>query len=350
MLGVNVGILWEENCLKIFLKICFFLVCLGLVYIGSFSFGYQYEWFTEYQEWEEWISFKCEKKCYISLWKVGRADYLNISWEIGGTGNFIIFSERWNLKDFLYLGFLSSTSNAYVKFSDYDEILLFHLQNDRWLWVEFYWNISWFLKVNKLSFTFLQKILIGRKDFWLKESIYPNIVNLREGIYILWKSILVYWYIAFLLSLLCIIIFVRRDWRQKFKIIFYIWLWFFLFIWIRNTINYTYILNQWISWFRTNKNLFDLEDFFPFVERIRDKLDLNFNENVNQDCKIFVKSETNRNIDDHGWFYFKPCEHVSVWDLADYKVYYKMSIPPEDLDKHVLVEFNGSYLLDNKVK
>lgn len=329
------------------MKVYKFFFFLFLLSFNWYCFWYQHDWFLKYQEWEEWINFECEEQCTISLWERKNLELLTLNWIISWTGVFIITSKDWGRDWLLYRDEVSIHGNARIFFDNYEK-LLYNIPRDKILLIEFNWDIKWNLNINLISYSFSQKILKSRKDFWAMESIYQNSMNLRNGISIRWISIIKYWYILFMLSIVWVFIFVKWKGRQKFKMIFYIGLWLFLFIWIRNTITYTYILHQWLSWFKANKEFYDLEDFLPFTEKIRDKLELSFEKKVEQGCKIFMEPHWNRNIDDHWWFYFKPCEQVFWEDEADYKIYYKRNILPKDFDKQVLLEFNGSYLLDNK--
>ena len=118
-----------------------------------------------------------------------------------------------------------------------------------------------------------------------------------------------------------------------------------------NTIEYTLILKNWLNWFKNNMSFFELKDYYWFVDKIRDELDLDFNKKI--DCKIYM--EVNREYVNVDMFwpihiYLKPCELDSTWDSADYKIYFKKEIPESDSDKQILLEYNGSYLLENKSK
>jgi hypothetical protein len=123
------------------------------------------------------------------------------------------------------------------------------------------------------------------------------------------------------------------------------------FIWIRNVITYTSILNQWLSWFKEDKTYFDLWDYIAFTDKIRTELNLDSEKISKDDCKIYISSFQDRPFTSHREsFYLKPCERVLTWDLANYKIYYKTQIPADDQNKKILIDFNNSYLLDNNSK
>lgn len=191
------------------------------------------------------------------------------------------------------------------------------------------------------------KVLSIYEDFWELETMQQHDINLHYWISLAWHSIIRYWYILFIIFAVCILIFKRK---QKLKTIFYIWIWMFLFLWIRNTIAYTYILAQWLSEFKEKREFYDIWDYIWFIEKVRDKLDLDSQKVTRDNCKIFINEYRHRAIEQHWKLYLIPCEVVSTWELADYKIYYKTEIPVEDSNKKILVNFNGSYLLDNNSK
>ena len=104
-------------------------------------------------------------------------------------------------------------------------------------------------------------------------------------------------------------------------------------------ITYTFILDKGLSEFRQNQIFFDFKDYIPFIDKVRDKLDLqNFDKT---DCKMFLKTDlSNRAIDLHRDFFLKPCKSTFLPYSADYILYYDMDIEDEDMDKEVLFEYN----------
>ncbi|MEI6774015.1 MAG: hypothetical protein WCL18_04355 [bacterium] len=66
-------------------------------------------------------------------------------------------------------------------------------------------------------------------------------------------------------------------------------------------------------------------------------------------CKIYVDSFQDWPFRVHREsVYLKPCTLVFTSSEADYSVYYKKPVASGDLQKTVLVNFNGSSLLQNK--
>lgn len=335
-----------------YLKYWFTYLFISFFALIWFCFWYEWQWFLLYQETEEWITFICEKKCIIELWQKEKFDFLQLNWEIDGIGVMQFIKNDWKKNQILKY---HRTIYDKLYFINYEERLNKVSKDDN-ISIKITWNIKWFLKIDKIHISFLQKLkkrtTIAREDFLKKD--YPDQVSImrRTGVVINWISILIYGYSLFLLISI-IILLLKKKKEIKRKILFYVWLWLFLFIWIRNTVTYTYITNSWVALFKTNQTYLDLWDFIFFMDKVRKKLDLDSKKFADTNCVI----STNSTIGIDNWifkgrldYYLKPCKLVIVrWDRGvDYKIYYKKMILSEDLDKKILVEYNDSYLLDNK--
>lgn len=329
--------------------ICIFVCYFSLIW---FSFGYQQQWFSQYQEWTEWISFNCSSQCVIMLWQKDKIDYLDLEWTVKWNWVIGYWFLIWDQVSLLnqYGVVVSSDIKDSMNFAEYEQYFA-SVPWDTDLMLLVNWNINWNIKLNSGKFSFGQRINQWWKDFWQMETFTPYSINLRYWIILMWMSIVKYWYILFVVLAVLILIFKKWKRKQKYRTIFYLWLWMFLFIWIRNAITYTSILNQGLSWFKLDKTYFDLWDYIEFTDRIRNELNLDSKEITKDNCKIYIDSFQERPFVTHREnFYLKPCERVWTSDLADYKIYYKTGIPSGDLDKRVLINFNNSYLLENNSK
>jgi len=273
---------------KYYKILCVFISCFCLI---GFSFGYQQQWFFWNQEWLDWMSMLVSHTSSVE-W--------NDLWNMGKT-----YLWTWNLS----------------LFKNFDLTLAGYLWLDLWTWD------SLFLKIFGL--------------FWCNwGQLYWLATCWRGG-----QSVF-YFYHGFLLILICIL-FLKKRAQEKLKILFYAWLWLFLIIWFANMYEDFIMLKVWIPWFKKDMTYFKLLDYYWFVDKVRDELDLDFNKK--NDCKFLIEYGPDFRIDMF-WsldIWFKPCELALSWDLVDYKIYYKKEIPEEDLDKKVLLEYNGSYLLEN---
>jgi len=329
-----------------------FILSLIISLLSWFTFWYQQYWFSEYNE-KSWnISFSCSNQCYITLWEKDNVDYLKIQWSINWNWStaywFIIWEEIALINQ--QKVFLETQVNESINFTDYAQ----YFSSIPWnanLILLINWNIKWEINVDANVLSISERLGQWWKDFRKMETFTPYSINLRYWVSILWKSIVRYWYIIFIIVWICVLIFKKWKKEEKYKTIFYVWIWIFLFIWIRNTITYTTILDQWLKWFNKDKTYFDLWDYISFTDKIRTELKLDSKKITKDDCKIYISSIQERPFTSHREsFYLKPCERVYTWELADYKIYYKTEIPTEDLNKKLLIQSNNNYLLENKSK
>jgi hypothetical protein len=337
--------------MKKYIKHWLYIFICSLLLIW-FTFWYQEQWFSKYEEKSGWINFNCTSQCIITLWQKDKIDYLNLDWIVNWNGivgyGFLVWNQMTLLNQ--YNVTLKSSINESVNFIDLKQYLS-SVPWDTDLVLLFNGSINWDIKVDAGKLSFGKKISQCWKDFWNMETFTPYSINLRYWVSLMWTSIVKVGYILFIILSILILIFKKWKKEQKFKVIFYVWLWLFLFIWIRNLITYTSILNQWLKWFKENKTYFGLWDYIEFTSEIRKELNLDSKEISKDDCKVYINSFQDRPFSAHREsFYLKPCERVLTWNLADYKIYYKTEIPSGDLDKTVLVNFNNSYLLENNSK
>lgn len=316
------------------------------------SFAYQQQWFSQYQEWADWISFDCQNQCVIALWQKDKIDYLDLDWTVKWNWVIGYWFFIWDQISLLnqYDVVVSSNINDSMNFVEYKQYFSSIPWNtDLILLVN--GNLNWNIKLDSGKFSFGEKLSQWWNDFRKMETYTPYSINLRYWVTLIWTSIIKYGYILFIIVSIRALIFKKWKKEKKFKTIFYVWLWMFLFIWIRNVITFTSILNQWLSWFKEDKTYFDLWDYIAFTDEIREELKLDSNNFTKDDCKIYINSFQEWPFVTHREnFYLKPCEHVMTWDMADYMVYYKTEIPSEDLDKKILINFNNNYLLENNPK
>ena len=331
--------------MKKYVKYLYSFICFLFLFLIWFCFGYEQQWFSHYYEWEDWISFNCIEECTIKIWQKNEIDYLYLSWILNWSGTIGYGFYVWNDFSFLNQHKFEKPFNVskFVDLMRYNR-KLHPKTTDLLLLIS--WDVQWNLYLQSWKLSILQKVNLARKNFWRMEIYDQYALHLRYGVSIRWISIVEYGYILFILISLGILL--LKKWKWKYKLIFYIWLTLFLFIWIRNVVTYTYTLKQGLYWFNTDKTYFEFWDYFSFIDKIRNELDLD-SRNNNKDCKILIEY----NEDFNYWpleIYLKPCELASTWDFVNYKIYYKKEIPIEDLDKKVLLGFSGSYLLENQPK
>ena len=313
--------------------------------------AYQQQGFAQFQELDGNMNFVCTGQCFVLIGPLAGSDSISLNGDL-----------QWSW--LVWYGFLVGQQIApgeTIQIHGYSAInqqfsfakLPFYSQLPKESQVILMvqglitWNhiaaTMWFMDA-------YQKIGQWWKDFWQMEPLTPYSINLRYGVKILWTSVLQYAYWIFFFAALYILFFVKWDKHTKFRKIFFWWIGIFLFIWARNIITYVGIVNQWIQTYTypamENKLFFDLWDYISFTDKIRKELKL---DTEKTSCKIFVDSFQDWPFTSH-WtsLYLKPCTIVLTWSEADYSIYYKKPIASGDLQKTVLIHFNGSYLLLHK--
>ena len=334
---------------KIFSPIC---LILWILWFLGFSYWYDQYWFSEYKE-KSWItSFSCTNQCYITLGQKWNIDYMNLQWSANGNWTIAYWFTMWEQIALINQQnvFWVTQINEAINFWDYAQYFS-SIPDNASLILLVNWSIKWDLNIDANIFSIWEKFSQWWKDFRKMETFTPYSINLRYWVKMNWTSIIKYWYIIFIIAWLLILLFKKWKKEQKLKTIFYVWIWIFLFIWIRNTITYTSILHQWLNWFNSNKNYYDLGDYIQFTSEIREKLNLDSKKLTKDDCKIYINSYQEWPFTSHREsFYLKPCERVLTWELADYLIYYKTDVSAEDSNKKILINHDNNYLLENNSK
>ncbi len=312
---------------------------------------YQQQWFSQFQETNGQMNFVCDNQCFALVWPIAGNDYVTLQWTFQGTGvigyGFLVGQQivPWDIMQINWNGSINQQF-SFSALSFYSQIpadaqLVFLSQG----------NIIGNNAQLSLGFmTLYNKIWQWWKDFWKMETLTPYSINLRYWVTLLWVSLLKYGYWIFLLAIIYVLFFIKSNKEKKFRTIFFRGIGIFLFIGIRNFITDTWIVHQGLTTYTNqsyeHKTFFDLWDYIVFTDKMRKTLQL---DEWIKDCTMFVDSFQDRPFKAHrDMLYLKPCTVVLTWSEADYLVYYKTPIVSWDSQKPVLLEYNGSYLLDNK--
>ncbi len=322
------------------LSLCVWLTC----------FAYQQQWFSTYQELDGNMNFSCTSQCFALIGSLSGSDYVTLKWIFqwnGVIGYGFLAGQQIIPWETLQLNGWATLDQkfSFTKLSYYTQVpasaqMLLIIQG------VITWNNVWM----HLGFMdFYQKIGQSWTDFWKMETLTPYSINLRYGVKLMGTSIIQYGYWIFFLGALGILFFVRWNKEKKYRKIFFLWIGIFLFIGIRNAITYTWIVDQWLKSYTyqspDNKTFFDLWDYLTFTDKIRTTLWL---DQWKKECKISINSLQDWPFKPHRTtFYLKPCSVVSTWLQADYIISYHMPLTGELVNKTILLQFNGSYLLKN---
>lgn len=322
-----------------------------LVFVALPSFAYEQQGFSGYQEVWWKLNFLCESQCFVLLWNTSASEFLSVVGSVQGSGVFgywflvgqqiypgEVLQVNWSVtldKKFSYVN--APNFSQYPSSTQIILVLQGALQANQ-------------LSIQQSYMDFGTKIAQDWKDFWTMEPLTPYSINLRYGVKLWASSIVKYGYILFLIIGLLILLFLKWGKERKIKSIFYLWVWLFLFIGIRNLMTYTSITAQWLKEYTfqdgDQKTFAGLGDYLVFTKKIRTTLHL---DNNPRDCTIYADVFQDRPFRSHWSFvYLKPCTFVQTPQEAKYLLYYKKPLTGDISNKQILLQFNWSYLLDNK--
>ena len=94
-------------------------------------------------------------------------------------------------------------------------------------------------------------------------------------------------------------------------------------------------------------SFFDLGDYIPLTDAVRQKLSLD-TDPTQSTCTIWLQGPRWPLVAQWDSVYLRPCTSVTDKKSAKYLLYFHTSPDSGDVKKTVLLNFNGSLLLDNK--
>lgn len=322
------------------MKYIFSLIWIVWIVFLSHAFWYEQQWFSQYEERLQGISFSCTQQCFILLWNKWDSDSITIQWIEGQwqivavvldqNGQLIPLSQQ-NLSWEEYVLSLSSPQK---------------IPSQAQIWILFIGTINAVdAKIILWSLSFWWELSQWWKLFWINEWQTFYGINLRYGQKV-WS-----WSIVEVSYFLCIIvgIILLFSWRRKKRNILYIVVVLYLLIAIRNQIDHTKVtidgLNSYSwdeSWSKTYGNLWD---FYEFVEGVRNTIWLD--EWWSKQCNIYYECSQPWPYCAHMESVFmKPCDKVETIEQSDYQIYYKTS-PATRLGNQIF-ELEGSSLYQTK--
>ncbi len=338
--------------MKFFLKTCYGAL-ITVVGCMSISFAaYQQQWFTAYTESSDnTVAFSCAGQCFLLVGPMWYYDLLSLKWTIQGDGQIwygflvgqqvfpgdLFPAQGMNQKTFAF-----STHPVFSQLPS-EGVQVVVLVN---------WNVEASgLSVALMKLSSVQKISQWLKDFWTNEPLRPYSINLRYGVKVLGTPLvkIVYW--LFAIILVRILLSVRHKEKRHTLILSAVLILVVLFS-LRNLVNRSSrtntVLDSYTNANEDEKIFYDLGDYPVFIKKMREslKLDDKFGK---WECTIYFDAAQERPFKVHAdTVYSKPCNQSLDKTSADYIVYYKKPIDADKLDKPVLLEFNNSFLIQNK--
>ncbi len=329
-------------------------VVIGIVWFACSSWShatYQQQGFATFQEADNAVSFTCDAQCFMIVGPVGSYDLLSIKWTLHGNGQVwlgflvgqqIFPGELLTAEGVTQHSFIFSLHPAFTQLPKGQVQIVFIVNGA---------VSATSLSVIPMRLSFWQKISQGWRDFWTNETLRPYSINLRYGVTILGTSLVKITYRLFFIGVLCCIIFIRKPTQRKQAIMILAIILVLLFT-LRNLLNRTdwtkSALHSYTSAPEDQKGFFDLADYPVFINKMRKtlKLDEQFKDKV---CTIYFDAAQEWPFKAHAdVFYSEPCQAATDKSAADYIAYYKKPIGSESEGKPVLLEFNWSFLIQNK--
>ena len=157
-------------------------LCLLLFFclFSWFSFGYQQQWFSQYQEWPDWISFSCQNQCVITLWQKDKIDYLELNWNVKWNGFIAYWFLVWDQISLLnqYEVVVSADINDSMNFVEYKQYFSTIPWNTN-LILLVDGNLNWNVKIDSGKFSFGKKLSQWWKNFRNFDSFKPEYLLLE---------------------------------------------------------------------------------------------------------------------------------------------------------------------------
>ncbi len=338
--------------MRIFLKTCYVAI-LALAGFTAISFSaYQQQWFSSYVEsTDNTVSFTCAQQCFLMVGPLWYYDLLSLKGTMQGDGQvwygFLVGQQVFPWDVFPAQGMTQKTFSfsTHPVFSQLpgEGVQVVLLVNGN---VE-----AAGLSLGLMKLSFWQKISQWWKDFWTNEPLRPYSINLRYGVKVLWTPLVKIAYRIFGIVFLWALFFVRHAERRHTIILASILILVTAFS-LRNLINRTSwtqtVLQSYTNAPEDQKTFYDLGDYPLFIKKMRETLQLDdkFGKGV---CTTYFDAAQEWPFKVHAdTVYNKPCDPALDKISADYVVYYKKPIDADKIDKPVLLEFNNSFLIQNK--
>lgn len=324
-----------------------------LLTVATTYAAYQPQGFTVYQENPDGtINFSCEQQCFLLMGPLGSQDRLRVQGTFQWAGQIgyglLVGQQVYPGEAVPVANSLQELSWAFAKHPAFAQLpkattsVVFVANSqvtttNARLWTE------------KLSFT--QSLAQWWNDFRTNEPLRPYSINLRYGVKVWNTPLFKLFYRLFALSILWVVFTVRNAEKRKHTVIA-ISITLILLFTYRNLWNRTDWTRTWLRSYTfasaQQKSFYDLGDYPVFVDHMRKTLGLD--EKFGQgECTIYFDAFQERPFKVHAdTVYSKPCEPAIDKDNAQYIVYYKKPIDSDRTDKPVLLEFNGSFLIQNK--
>lgn len=303
------------------------IIAVSSLSIGSVN-AFQQQGFSQYKENGKTVSFSCDSSCAILLGDKWDNDTIIVKW----------WSHQWSgqrgygyvLWQNVYAATIVPVRSYEWSFSD-DPIYKQLPAGEK----KVVFLVSGPLKADDVTISMQEKsfgenISWSWSRFWNIEKLAPYSINLHYGPMIGWWSWPLFWLIIAIISLVIWAIITQKLSVKKIvRMISIILITLMIIGGIRLLIDNIRITNSGIDAFAgENKIFFDLWNYIPVTEKIREALHLEDRAIWKEKkCTIYAKTNMDWPFVAHRWaVYLRPCEMVQTGSLADYQLFYN-SIP-----------------------
>lgn len=326
----------------------YLIVCaaIGLWLLGITQAAYQQQWFNQFSESGDTISFWCQNSCVLMLGEKEDNDLIRVA---GGTHQ---WDGQWGYGYLLWQNIYASTllPAASYEWSFADDPIYKQLPagENKVLFL-----VTWPLKADNVQIEMRQR---GQweafgwawKRFWNVENIAPYSVNLHHGPMIGSWSWPFFGFIVMLIAVVIIYIVRKKMTLKQIITSACVVLVTIMIVWgVRLLYDDIRIVNSTQRQFSSESRKFlELNDYIAVTEKLRDYLHLdNISEWKDKKCSIYAKSNADWPFVAHWWaVYLRPCEIVQTWSVADYALFYNV---PADIATGTLALTGDSFILYN---
>ncbi len=302
------------------------VLLFNLFLLAWVSFGYQQQWFSQYQEWADWISFSCQNQCVITLWQKDKIDYLDLNWNAKWNGIIAYWFLVWDQISLLnqYEVVVSADINDSMNFVEYKQ----YFSSIPWitdLILLVNGNLNWNIKIDSGKFSFGKKLSQWWKDFRTFDSFKPYTINLLYGPIVNWENFNKWFYVMFII-LFIVLLFIKKDKRTKLKILLswllILWCIYDIRMWLEWINYYREDYKNYISQGTYQKVYRDRWDFYSFVDFVQNQLKLEWVKNFEE---IWFFTDNTRPFPGSMKYFLYPYRIRNNQDIWKYILVYQSS-------------------------
>ncbi len=335
-----------------FFKKIFAIIVMASCY-SAIASAYQQQGFVTYTEDPTGtVNFSCEAQCFLVIWPLGKYDMLTYKGTMGGNGQiwygFLVGQQIYaaaiqNVDGSSEYSWDFGSNQTYSQIPKGAQVQIVLLVNGAVQGTQ--------VAIQPVRLSASKNIKRWWSTFWKNESLMPYSINLRYGVKRGETPFFRILYWVFIIAFFRSLFFIKNRDKSHQAIMTRAIVLVVLFAGrnLLNRINWTNTtLHTYSGAPYEQATFFDLGDYPTFITKMRGTLKLDEAYGT-KDCTIYFDAAQSWPFAAHAnEVYIKPCMPAVDKTSADYIVYYKKPVDPENASKPQLLEYNGSVLLQNK--